>query len=343
MLIKILLFVFSTLIIFTRPKNLSLSFPTKITPIISPIPPLTSQPPAFESSLPCVPAFFVFGDSFVDFGTNNFLGTLSRVDQLPYSRDFDKHQPTGRFNNGRILVDFLGLPLVPSYLGQYGPVEDMFQDVNFASAGVGQRVSFAMQIKQFVDTFQQMKLSIGEEALNRRVSTSYIHFHIINISNVQNLYPMWLFNQFLAFNMRQELKTLYDVKVRRLVVMGLPPIGCAPYYLQNYMSQNGECTKDVNRKIMESNFVMRYTIDQLNLRFQTFNETMEACCGLGRYKGWLPCILPKMACFDAADHLWWDQFHSTDAVYAILADNVWNGGRHIDMCYQSNLETMLHG
>lgn len=80
----------------------------------------------------------------------------------------------------------------------------------------GQRVSFAMQVEQFVDTFQQMILRIGEEASDRLVSNSvfyisigvndYIHFYIRNISNVQNLYTPWHFNQFLASNMRQELK-----------------------------------------------------------------------------------------------------------------------------------------
>lgn len=49
-----------------------------------------------------------------------------------------------------------------------------------------------------------------------------------------------------------------------MVVMGLPPIGCAPYYLWKYKSQNGECAEEVNSMIMESNFVMRYTVDKLN-------------------------------------------------------------------------------
>lgn len=55
-----------------------------------------------------VPALFVIGDSSVDSGTNNFLGTLARADRLPYGRDFDTHRPTGRFSNGRIPVDYLG-------------------------------------------------------------------------------------------------------------------------------------------------------------------------------------------------------------------------------------------
>ncbi|PNX61877.1 GDSL esterase/lipase, partial [Trifolium pratense] len=90
---------------------------------------------------PLAPALFVIGDSSVDSGTNNFLGTFARADRLPYGRDFDTHQPTGRFSNGRIPVDFLalrlGLPFVPSYLGQTGNVEDMIHGVNYASAGAG--------------------------------------------------------------------------------------------------------------------------------------------------------------------------------------------------------------
>lgn len=46
--------------------------------------------------------------------------------------------------------------------------------------------------------------------------------------------------------------------------MGLAPIGCAPYYLWQYNSQNGECVKTINDMIMEFNFVMRYIVEELN-------------------------------------------------------------------------------
>jgi len=67
-----------------------------------------STAPSSSSSSPLVPALFVIGDSSVDCGTNNFLATFARADHLPYGRDFDTHQPTGRFSNGRIPVDYLG-------------------------------------------------------------------------------------------------------------------------------------------------------------------------------------------------------------------------------------------
>lgn len=77
--------------------------------ISSPQPRSLSIAPTPTNSHPLVPALFVIGDSSVDCGTNNFLGTLARADRLPYGRDFDTHQPTGRFCNGRIPVDYLGI------------------------------------------------------------------------------------------------------------------------------------------------------------------------------------------------------------------------------------------
>lgn len=71
-----------------------------------------------------------------------------------------------------------------------------------------------------------------------------------------------------------------------------------------------------------------------------FNVTADACCGLGEYGGWIMCISSEMACSDASNHIWWDQFHPTEAVNAILADNIWNG-LHTKMCYPMNLEEMV--
>ncbi|KAJ7952159.1 GDSL esterase/lipase [Quillaja saponaria] len=294
-------------------------------------------------NLPLTPAFFVIGDSSVDCGTNNFLGTFARADHLPYGRDFDTHRPTGRFCNGRIPVDYLalrlGLPFVPSYLGQPGTVEHMIHGVNYASAGagiifssgseLGQHISFTHQIQQFTDTFQQFILSMGENAANDLISKSvvyvsigindYIHYYLRNVSNVQNLYLPWSFNQFLASTVGQEIKNLYNIHI--------------------------------NDMVMEFNFAMRYMVEELNEElpdsniifcdvYQGFNVTTEACCGFGKYKGWIMCLSPEMACSNASTYIWWDQFHPTDAVNAILADNVWNG-LHTKMCYPKNLKDIV--
>ncbi|XP_068659334.1 GDSL esterase/lipase 7 isoform X2 [Aristolochia californica] len=338
-----------------------------------------------SSNASLVPAFFVFGDSTVDCGTNNFLLTLARADLLPYGRDFDTHQPTGRFCNGRIPVDYLavrlGLPFVPSFLGQNGTVEDMIRGVNYASAGAGiiftsgsdLHISFTQQIQQATDTFQQFILSLGVGESRKLISKSifyfsigsndYIHYYLRNLSNVQSLFFPWGFNQLLVTLVKQELKNLYNADVRKMVVMGLAPLGCAPHYLWQYNSKNGTCVEEINNVAIEFNFQMRYMVDELNKELSdakiTFCDVFEAsmdilihhkrygfetitdaCCGLGLYKGWLMCLSPGMACSNASTHIWWDQFHPTAAVNAILADNVWSG-LHADVCYPMNMRDMI--
>ncbi|GAB2278037.1 hypothetical protein Dimus_012736 [Dionaea muscipula] len=316
---------------------------------------LPPYPSPSSQANPLVPAFFVLGDSSVDCGTNNYLGTLARADRLPYGRDFDTHRPTGRFCNGRIPVDYLalklGLPFVPSYLGQAGTMEDMIHGVNFASAGagiifssgseLGQHISFTQQIQQVTDTCQQFMLSMA----------------------VQTRYLPWGFNHFLATTMKQEIKNLHATSVRNIVVTGLAPMGCAPYYLWRYRSKDGECISEINDMIMEFNFAMRYMVQELiqelpnaniifcdvfeasmdiikNFQQFGFRVSTDACCGLGKYKGWILCLSPEMACEDASIHIWWDQFHPTDKVNAILADNIWSG-LHTNMCYPMNMKDMV--
>lgn len=52
-------------------------------------------------------AFFVFGDSLVDNGNNNYLATTARADAPPYGIDSPTHRPSGRFSNGLNIPDFI--------------------------------------------------------------------------------------------------------------------------------------------------------------------------------------------------------------------------------------------
>lgn len=60
------------------------------------------------------------------------------------------------------------------------------------------------------------------------------------------------------------LQNLYNANARNVVVMGLAPLGCAPYYLWLYESENGECVEMINDMIVEFNFAMRYMVEELN-------------------------------------------------------------------------------
>lgn len=52
-------------------------------------------------------AFFVFGDSLVDSGNNNYMPTIIRADKPPYGIDYPDHLATGRFSNGYNIPDLI--------------------------------------------------------------------------------------------------------------------------------------------------------------------------------------------------------------------------------------------
>ena len=54
---------------------------------------------------------FIFGDSHVDSGNNNYLISTSKADLPPNGIDFKAFGgwPTGRFTNGRTFTDIIGI------------------------------------------------------------------------------------------------------------------------------------------------------------------------------------------------------------------------------------------
>ena len=61
---------------------------------------------AAQHNVTCV---LVFGDSSVDSGNNNILQTTAKSNFPPYGKDFFNGHPTGRFSNGRLAPDFIGM------------------------------------------------------------------------------------------------------------------------------------------------------------------------------------------------------------------------------------------
>lgn len=57
-----------------------------------------------------IPAVIVFGDSIVDAGNNDDITTtFARCNYPPYGIDFDGGIPTGRFSNGKVPTDIIGI------------------------------------------------------------------------------------------------------------------------------------------------------------------------------------------------------------------------------------------
>ncbi|KAE8009904.1 hypothetical protein FH972_006310 [Carpinus fangiana] len=86
-------------------------------------------------------AFFVFGDSLVDNGNNDYLATTARADSYPYGIDSPTHRATGRFSNGLNIPDLiseqLGAESTLPYLSPQLTGERLLVGANFASAGIG--------------------------------------------------------------------------------------------------------------------------------------------------------------------------------------------------------------
>ncbi|KAL9691035.1 hypothetical protein QQ045_011452 [Rhodiola kirilowii] len=87
-----------------------------------------------------VPAIFVFGDSLIDAGNNNYIKTLSKANYKPNGIDFGR--ATGRFTNGRTFIDVLGQKIgvngfIPPFMAPTTKGTVILKGVNYASGSAG--------------------------------------------------------------------------------------------------------------------------------------------------------------------------------------------------------------
>ncbi|KAI5386759.1 hypothetical protein KIW84_073057 [Lathyrus oleraceus] len=144
-----------------------------------------------EASKSKVSAIYVFGDSTVDPGNNNYVNTPFKSDFPPYGRDFPNQSPTGRFTNGKLGTDFiasyLGLKeLVPPYLDPNLSDEELITGVSFASAGSGfdpltPTLTNVVPISKQLEYFKQYKNRL-ESKLGKQVTENHMNNAIFIIS-----------------------------------------------------------------------------------------------------------------------------------------------------------------
>ncbi|XAR59205.1 Triacylglycerol lipase [Bertholletia excelsa] len=218
--------------------------------LILQIPKVQSQkkPKALNNS---VPAFFVFGDSTVDPGNNNYLKTIFKSNFLPYGRDFPNQIPTGRFTNGRLANDFIASYVgvkdyLPPYLDPGLGMEDLLTGVSFASAGSGYdpltpQISNVMPLTRQLEFFKEYKTRVQAEIGKERskdlirnslylVSAGTNDF-VVNYFAVpvrRKVYNMPGYMGFLLQQFDDFMQGLLELGARRIGVVGLPPMGCLP-------------------------------------------------------------------------------------------------------------------
>ncbi|XP_042480160.1 GDSL esterase/lipase 7-like isoform X2 [Macadamia integrifolia] len=224
-------------------------------------------------SSPLAPALYVFGDSIVDSGNNNLLNTFAKVNYKPYGIDFPAG-PTGRFTNGNTFADFLaqylGLPLVPPYLGlSKAQKSKTISGINYASgtAGIlqesgkytGTNLDLQKQIEFFQETVNHYlpKNFRSKKELQQYLSKSIFVVEIGNndylanylqpeFSNTSHLYSPAQFSGIVLKKLKKGLQDLYKLGARKFVVFNIAAIGCTPAELHRRNLTSG-CAEDVNQ------------------------------------------------------------------------------------------------
>ncbi|KAL3630972.1 hypothetical protein CASFOL_023956 [Castilleja foliolosa] len=216
-------------------------------------------------------AFFVFGDSLVDNGNNNYLVTTARADSPPYGIDYPTHRPTGRFSNGLNIPDIIseqmGMEPTMPYLSPFLKGKKLLVGANFASAGVGILNDTGIQFlniiriwKQF-EYFQQYQSRvidlIGAEQTQALVNQALVlmtlggndfvnNYYLVPFSARSRQFSLPDYVKYLIFEYRKVLRSLYDLGVKRVLVTGTGPLGCVPAELAQ-RSRAGECSVELMR------------------------------------------------------------------------------------------------
>ncbi|CAN6444211.1 unnamed protein product [Victoria cruziana] len=190
-----------------------------------------------------VPAVFVFGDSTVDPGNNNYWLTPFKGNFPPYGSNFPGHIATGRFCDGKLATDFLASylgikELVPPYLDPTLDEQELLTGVSFAFAGSGYDprtasnagvLSVVQQLECMKEWLARMENAVGHARASEIMADSVF---VTSAGTNDFVYGYGLFieeyEQFILDQVRVFLKGLYELGARRVTFTGLPPIGCLP-------------------------------------------------------------------------------------------------------------------
>lgn len=234
-------------------------------------------------------ALFVFGDSLVDVGNNNYITTLAKANYEPIGVDFGK--PTGRFTNGRTVGDIIGQSLgfqnpPPPYMAPttVGPM--ILRGVNYASGSSGilkesganyiGRIAMDTQVENFAKTRLQIISSIGVHAAIKLFKNAL--FTVTTGSNdfINNYYQPHLSKQAsptvftgrMVTTLKRQLTKLYHMGARKIVVASVPPIGCCPYFRDHNPRVGNKCVGSHNLLVKQYNDQLKRMLIELQTTFK---------------------------------------------------------------------------
>lgn len=236
-----------------------------------------------------VPANFVFGDSLVDAGNNNYIVSLSKANYIPNGIDFGK--PTGRYTNGRTIVDIIGQKVgfkdfTPPYLAPTTVGDVVLKGVNYASGGggilnytgkiFGGRINLDAQLDNFANTRQDIISRIGAPAALKLFqrslfsvtigSNDFINNYLTPILSAaeQKLVSPQTFVGTMISRFRLQLTRLYSLGARRIIVANVGPIGCIPYQRDTTPGVGDDCASLPNQMAQLFNTRLKSLVAELS-------------------------------------------------------------------------------
>ncbi|XVF57042.1 hypothetical protein PTKIN_Ptkin06aG0171200 [Pterospermum kingtungense] len=232
--------------------------------------------------------FFVFGDSLVDNGNNNFLATTARADSPPYGIDTPDRRPTGRFSNGKNIPDFISEalgsePTLP-YLSPELKGDRLLVGANFASAGIGILNDTGIQFINIIRMYKQLEYFkqyqarltdlVGYEEAQRIVNDALVlitvggndfvnNYYLVPYSARSRQFSLPDYVKYLISEYKKLLQSLYDLGARKVLVTGTGPLGCVPAELA-MRSPSGQCASELQRAAALYNPQLLEMINELN-------------------------------------------------------------------------------
>ncbi|KAK4346980.1 hypothetical protein RND71_033319 [Anisodus tanguticus] len=217
-----------------------------------------------------VPAIFIFGDSTVDVGTNNYLnGSLATANNPYYGIDYPNHAATGRFSNGYNPADIIAM-----HLGNYTESPPAFyalvqktsfkssilRGVNFASGGSGilddtgnpgfhNVVSLTRQIEQFQTVCGNITEIFGDVKGSKLIANA---FYLISVGS-NDFFDQFRYNYNISAlelitdlidTFENHLQNLYNLGARKFGIVSIPTIGCCPAIRS--VTPGGACNETLN-------------------------------------------------------------------------------------------------
>ncbi|KAK2402581.1 GDSL esterase/lipase [Trifolium repens] len=306
----------------------------------------------FINGVDAARAFFVFGDSLVDNGNNNYLATTARADSPPYGIDFPTREPTGRFSNGLNIPDLISQeigtePILP-YLSPELKGDKLLVGANFASAGVGilndtgfqfiEIIRMSKQLDFFKEYKERVSDLIGEEESKRLINGALVLITCGGNDFVNNYYLVPKSLRSRQYSLPNYVK--YLISEYKKILWKLYHLGARKLYNPQLVKMIKRLNKDIGDHVFIAANAHKMQIDFItNPELFGFVSSKEACCGQGPYNGIGLCTPLSNLCQNRDLYVFWDQFHPSEKANRIIVKQILTGSN--EYMHPINLSTVL--